>query len=230
MINSIFKGVFDLTMPSTISLYNFFLCIIVSLLLGLMLGFSYSFKKNYHVSFVRTLTLLPSIVCIVIMVVNGNVGTGVAVAGAFSLVRFRSMPGSANDIGVIFIAMAIGLLTGMGYLGYATVFSLILCGIMIFYVQFDVWNKEYTVEKQLIITIPEDLDYTNVFDDLFNEYTNANRLVRVKTTDMGSLFKLTYMIDIKDMSKEKEFIDQLRCRNGNLEIMIMNPETEIGML
>ena len=230
MINSIFKGVFDLTMPSTISLYNFFLCIIVSLLLGLMLGFSYRFKKNYHVSFVRTLTLLPSIVCIVIMVVNGNVGTGVAVAGAFSLVRFRSMPGSANDIGVIFIAMAIGLLTGMGYLGYATVFSLILCGIMIFYVQFDVWNKEYTVEKQLIITIPEDLDYTNVFDDLFNEYTNANRLVRVKTTDMGSLFKLTYMIDIKDMSKEKEFIDQLRCRNGNLEIMIMNPETEIGML
>ncbi len=230
MINSIFKGIFDLTMSSTISLYNFFLCIIVSLLLGLMLGFSYGFKRNYHVSFVRTLTLLPSIVCIVIMMVNGNIGTGVAVAGAFSLVRFRSMPGSANDIGVIFIAMAIGLLTGMGYLGYALVFSLILCSIMIFYVQFDVWNKQYTVEKQLIITIPEDLDYTNIFDDLFNEYTNTNRLIRVKTTNMGSLFKLTYLIDIKDLSKEKEFIDQLRCRNGNLEIMIMNSETEIAML
>ncbi len=230
MVNSLFKGIFDSTTSSVISLDDFFLCIIVSLILGVILAFSYGFKKNYHVSFVRTLTLLPCIVCIVIMMVNGNVGTGVAVAGAFSLVRFRSMPGSANDIGVIFIAMAIGLLTGMGYLGYATLFTLILCVIMIFYVQFNIWDRKENLEKQLIITIPEDLDYTSVFDDLFEEYTKSNRLIRVKTTNMGSLFKLTYEIEMKDFSKEKEFIDQLRCRNGNLEITIMYPETELAML
>lgn len=230
MSNSIFKGIFDSTNTTIISLDHFFLCIIVSLILGLVLGFSYSYKKNYHVSFVRTLTLLPCIVCIVIMMVNGNVGTGVAVAGAFSLVRFRSMPGSANDIGVIFIAMAIGLLTGMGYLGYATLFTIILCVIMVCYVQYNVWDRQDDFEKQLVITIPEDLDYTSVFDDLFEEYTNSNRLIRVKTTNMGSLFKLTYEIEMKNMTREKEFIDQLRCRNGNLEITIMSPEKEFAML
>lgn len=230
MSNSIFKGIFDSTSSTIISLDHFFLCIIVSLILGFILGFSYSYKKNYHVSFVRTLTLLPCIVCIVIMMVNGNVGTGVAVAGAFSLVRFRSMPGSANDIGVIFIAMAIGLLTGMGYLGYATLFTIILCIIMVCYVHFNVWDRQDNFEKQLVITIPEDLDYTSVFDDLFEEYTNSNRLIRVKTTNMGSLFKLTYEIKMKNMAREKEFIDQLRCRNGNLEITIMSPEKEFAML
>ena len=158
------------------------------------------------------------------MMVNGNVGTGVAVAGAFSLVRFRSVPGSAKDIGAIFIAMGAGLVSGMGYLGYAVLYTVILALIMAGYVHLNLWEKKDTREKTLTITIPEDLDYTSVFDDLFDTYTDKWELSKVKTTNMGSLFKLTYQMTLKDSSKEKEMIDGLRCRNGNLEIMISNQE------
>ena len=158
------------------------------------------------------------------MMVNGNVGTGVAVAGAFSLVRFRSAPGSAKDIGAIFIAMGAGLVSGMGYLGYAVLYTVILALIMAGYVHLNLWEKKDTREKTLTITIPEDLDYTSVFDDLFDTYTDKWELSKVKTTNMGSLFKLTYQLTLKDSSKEKEMIDGLRCRNGNLEIVISNQE------
>ena len=167
----------------------------------------------------RTLAILPAVVCIVIMMVNGNVGTGVAVAGAFSLVRFRSVPGSAKEIGAIFIAMGAGLVSGMGYLGYAVLYMVILSLVMALYVQIRAWEKNAGSEKTMVITIPEDLDYTEVFDDLLEAYTSRYELTEVKTTNMGSLFKLTYQLSLKDTSKEKEMIDHLRCRNGNLEIM-----------
>ena len=158
------------------------------------------------------------------MMVNGNVGTGVAVAGAFSLVRFRSVPGSAKDIGAIFIAMGAGLVSGMGYLGYAVLYTVILALIMAGYVHLNLWEKKDKREKTLTITIPEDLDYTSVFDELFDTYTEKWELAKVKTTNMGSLFKLTYQITLKDCNQEKEMIDGLRCRNGNLEIVISNQE------
>ena len=170
----------------------------------------------------RTLAILPAVVCIVIMMVNGNVGTGVAVAGAFSLVRFRSVPGSAKEIGAIFIAMGAGLVSGMGYLGYAVLYTVILSLVMALYVQIRAWEKNAGSEKTMVITIPEDLDYTEVFDDLLEAYTSRYELTEVKTTNMGSLFKLTYQLSLKDTSKEKEMIDHLRCRNGNLEIMVKN--------
>ena len=186
---------------------------------------SSTYKSKYNAGFVRTLAILPAVVCIVIMMVNGNVGTGVAVAGAFSLVRFRSVPGSAKEIGAIFIAMGAGLVSGMGYLGYAVLYTVILSLVMALYVQIRAWEKNAGSEKTMVITIPEDLDYTEVFDDLLEAYTSRYELTEVKTTNMGSLFKLTYQLSLKDTSKEKEMIDHLRCRNGNLEIMVKNQET-----
>ena len=224
MLSTFFQGIFDSSITSVIPVGQFLLCITVSLVLGIILACAYSYKTRHNGSFVRTLAILPAGVCVVIMMVNGNVGAGVAVAGAFSLVRFRSVPGSAKDIGAIFIAMGTGLITGMGYLGYAAVFTVVLSLIMVAYVHMNLWDRRQISEKQLIITIPEDLDYTQVFDDLMAKYTEKNDLVKVKTTNMGSLFKLTYDVKLKDPAKEKEFIDELRCRNGNLEIMMMNQE------
>lgn len=175
--------------------------------------------------------MLPAIVCVVIMVVNGNVGTGVAVAGAFSLIRFRSAAGSAKEIGAIFLAMGTGLLAGMGYLAYAFLCAVGLGGISMLYNQLDFGaQKQSRRYKTLRIMMPEDLDYTDVFEPVFKEYTPAYELTRVKTTNMGSLFRLSYDLILKDETKEKDMIDKLRCRNGNLEITISNQQTTNGEL
>lgn len=225
MFERLFSGIFDSSVTVVIPVYQFFLCILVSLVIGVVLAGAYTCKTRYRADFVRTLAVLPAVVCVVIMMVNGNVGTGVAVAGAFSLVRFRSIPGTAKEIGAIFIAMGAGLVTGMGYLGYGVLYTLILSGIMVGYARLNLWGRRENREKQMVITIPEDLDYTHVFDDLLEAYTETSELVQVKTTNMGSLFKLTYELKLKDAGKEKELLDQLRCRNGNLEIMMSSQET-----
>jgi len=164
-----------------------------------------------------TIALMPAIVQMVIMLVNGNLGTGIAVMGAFSLVRFRSIPGNAKEINSIFMAMAVGLATGTGYVAAAVVFVIILGGVSILY-NITGFGEVKIKEKELRITIPEGLDYTGVFDDLFNQYTKKNELIQVKTANMGSLYKLSYRIILKNPVEEKAFIDDLRCRNGNLEI------------
>ena len=225
-METLFKGIFDTELTNVISVPDFLLCIGVSLIIGLIIAFSYMYKTRYTKSFVVTLALLPAVVCVVIMMVNGNVGTGVAVAGAFSLVRFRSVPGTAKEIGTLFLAMGAGLIAGMGYLGYAVLFAIILCAIFVLYSQLDFGAKKIVgTYKTLGITIPEDLDYSGVFDEIFSTYTKTYELTNVKTTNMGSLFRLTYDIVLKDATKEKEFIDKLRCRNGNLEISISKQST-----
>lgn len=225
MSNSLFTGIFDSSSSAVIAESDFLLCIIVSLLIGLFLAFVYAYKSRYTQSFVTTLALLPAVVCVVIMMVNGNVGAGVAVAGAFSLVRFRSAPGSAKDIGTIFLAMAAGLIAGMGYLGYAVLFTLVLGLCMLGYNFIGLGtSKKPCLDKTLRITIPEDLNYTEVFDDLMTQYTTSSELLSVKTTNMGSLYKLVYNVTLKDVRTEKDFIDALRCRNGNLEICICKQE------
>ena len=162
----------------------------------------------------------------VIMLVNGNVGTGVAVAGAFSLVRFRSVPGTAKEICTLFLAMGAGLIAGMGYLGFAVLCTLVLCAVFVLYNCLDFGTKKNAATfKTFTITIPEDLDYSGVFDDIFAEYTRSHDLIRVKTTNMGSMFKLTYNVELTDTTREKEMIDKLRCRNGNLEIAVSKQET-----
>jgi len=158
--------------------------------------------------------------------VNGYVGTGVAVAGAFSLVRFRSVPGTAKEIGMLFLAMGAGLISGMGYIGYAVLFSVIMCAVFIVYSHLDFGTKKNTaLYKTLNITIPEDLDYSEVFEEILVTYTRDYELTNVKTTNMGSMFRLTYDVILKDGAKEKEMIDKLRCRNGNLEISVSRQST-----
>lgn len=221
----IFKGLFDTSTSVTISVTDFLLCVGVALVLGVFLAVVYAVKSRYTKSFLITLGILPAVVCIVIMMVNGNVGAGVAVAGAFSLVRFRSAAGTAKEIAVIFLAMAAGLVCGMGYLAYAALFTLII-GVFFLALQFIKIPQSKSVLKQktLRITIPEDLDYTIIFNDIFDKYTTEYKLTNVKTSNMGSLFKLTYHLTEKDITKEKEMIDELRVRNSNLEISISEQE------
>lgn len=231
MIANLFQGLFDTDMTNVIAISDFLLCVGSALVVGLILVAFYVYHSRYTKSFVATLALLPAVVCVIIMMVNGNVGTGVAVAGAFSLVRFRSAPGSAKEIGQIFLAMATGLIIGMGYIGYAFVCALLLGSVSALYNHLDFGAKKQSARyKTLHITIPEDLDYTDVFETILMEYTDSHELTMVKTTNMGSLFRLTYNLTLKTDSKEKELIDKLRCRNGNLEISISVQETMIGEL
>lgn len=228
MLNTIFGGIFDTGSAQVISVTNFLLCIAVSLGTGLLLAAAYSYKTRYTKSFLVALAMLPAVVCVVIMMVNGNVGTGVAVAGTFSLVRFRSAQGTAKEIGALFLAMGTGLITGMGYLGYAVLFALVLSAVTVLYNRLDFGSKKRGERyKVLHITIPEDLDYTGVFDEILDKYTVSHELTQVKTTNMGSLFRLTYMLVLQKDEAEKELIDKLRCRNGNLEISISVMETSV---
>ena len=226
MLENLFKGLFDTDLTMVISVTDFLLCLGCSLVLGLVMAFAYMYRTRYTKSFVITLALLPAVVCVVIMLVNGNVGTGVAVAGAFSLVRFRSVPGTAKEICTLFLAMGAGLIAGMGYLGFAVLFTVVMCAIFVLYNCLDFGTKKNAATfKTFNITIPEDLDYTGVFDDIFAEFTRSHDLIRVKTTNMGSMFKLTYNVELTDATREKEMIDKLRCRNGNLEIAVSKQET-----
>lgn len=225
MLDNLFQGLFDTELTTVISVSDFLLCIGLSLVLGLVMALAYMYRTDYTKSFVVTLALLPAVVCVVIMLVNGNVGTGVAVAGAFSLVRFRSVPGTAKEICALFLAMGTGLITGMGYLGFGVLFTLIMCAMFLLYNRLNFGTaKAAENAKVLSVMIPEDLDYTGIFDDLFDRYTSAHELTRVKSTNMGSLFKLTYVITLRNAAEEKELIDQIRCRNGNLEITVSRRE------
>ena len=231
MLNNLFKGLFDTELVTVISVTDFMLCLSCSLIIGLVVAFAYMYRTRYTKSFVVTLALLPAVVCVIIMLVNGNVGTGVAVAGAFSLVRFRSVPGTAKEICTLFLAMGAGLIAGMGYLGFAVLFTVVMCIMFVLYNRLDFGAKKNAeMFKTLSIVIPEDLDYSNIFDDIFGEYTLSYDLVRVKSTNMGSMFKLTYNVILRDVTREKEMIDKIRCRNGNLEITVSKQDTAVSEL
>ena len=192
-------------------------CTLASLAMGLVIALTYMFRNSYTKSFVATLVLLPAFVSLVIAVVNGNLGAGVAVMGAFSLVRFRSIPGTAREISSIFFAMAVGLAAGMGYLGAAFIF-LAVAGAASVLLTLSAFGDGTQGEKELRVTIPENLDYSTLFEDLFQKYTKKSELRRVKTTNMGSLYELLYAVELRDGAEEKAFLDEIRCRNGNLNI------------
>ena len=203
----------------TLTVGNVLLCLAVSLALGLFISILYAKRGGCSKNFAIALALLPALVQLVILMVNGNLGAGVAVAGAFSLVRFRSIPGSAREIVAIFFAMAVGLACGMGYLAFAAAFAVII-GIALFLLSVTRFGETQEQEKDLRITIPEELDYTGAFDDLFAQYTNGAALDRVKTVNLGSMYELRYSVKLKDERREKEFIDALRCRNANLTVVL----------
>lgn len=230
-MDMLFRGLFDTNITQVISVMDFILCIGFALLSGLILALMYIYNTRYTKSFVSTLAILPSVVCVVIMMVNGNFGAGLAVAGAFSLVRFRSAPGSAREISAIFMAMSSGLIAGMGYLGYTLLFTIVIGGINMIYSYIDFGAKKQSEKYKILnITIPENLDYTGVFDDILLKYTKVYELTHVRSTNMGSMFKLTYNITLKKVEYEKSFIDELRCRNGNLEISVSKQDTLITEL
>lgn len=212
MLDTLFASVIS----TTVNWQAIILCTLSSLILGAAAAI-YCYKNTYTKSFVVTLALLPAMVQIVIMLVNGNLGAGVAVMGAFSLVRFRSVPGSAREIGSLFFAMALGLATGMGYLGYAVLF-LLMIGIANILLYSTSFAAPKLIDRELKITIPESLDYEGVFDDLFDKYTTRHELLHVKTSNMGSLYELCYLVRLKDTGINKNFLDEIRCRNGNLNI------------
>ena len=196
-----------------------FLTMLVALALGIVIALVYKSSHSHTSSFAVMLAVLPVIESIIILMVNGNLGASVVVLGAFGLIRFRSATGSAWDIGFIFFAMAVGLAVGLGFLGLAAVLTVVVCAIMYLLERMH-FGTSIPKEKQLRITIPEDLEYNGIFDDLFQTYTNSVRLERVKTINLGTMYELTYVLDLKDPAKEKEFIDALRCRNGNLTVIL----------
>lgn len=208
----------DSIITTQITAQVFAICTAVSLALGLGTALLCMYKSRYTQSFILTLAMLPAVVQVVIMLVNGNIGAGVAVAGTFSLVRFRSAPGTAREIGMIFLAMAIGLATGMGYVVVAALFFVIIAAFLLLLSALHFGGGEDS-ERELKITIPEDLDYDGLFDDLFAQYTASARLDRVKTTSMGTLYELHYRVRLKGGQVPKEFLDAIRCRNGNLNIV-----------
>lgn len=200
------------------SIENAVLCTAVSLVLGLFIAVIYMSQGSYSKSFVMTLVILPALVQIVIMLVNGNLGTSVAVLGTFSLVRFRSVPGSSKEIAIIFFAMAVGLATGTGFLTFAAMIT-VMIGLVFFVLGKFSFGESKENEKDLRITIAEHIDYTEIFEDIFKEYTSKYKLQRVKITNLGSMYELEYHITLKDVKKEKEMIDSIRCRNGNLTVI-----------
>ena len=221
MLESTFSSVFGTTesLVGAVSAADFLLCCAASIVLGAACAGVYMFRHAYTKNFVVTLALLPLIVQMVITLVNGNLGAGIAVMGVFNLVRFRSIPGSAKDIGSVFLAMAVGLATGMGFLGLAVVFTLVVAAVNLLFV-LSPFGRPREPGKMLRITIPEDLEYDGVFDAVLQRYAAEVELTEVTTTNMGSLFQLTYQLRLRAPGVEKALIDELRCLNGNLKITL----------
>lgn len=223
----------DYLKNSTNDMTYFFICMVFAIVLGFLQAFVYTVKNRYTKSFVTTLILLPVAVCMIVLLVNNNIGVAVAVAGAFTLVRFRSVPGTGKEITAIFISMVTGvtLASWQTYnLEYALFFSLIGSGLLLILNTTNLFTKTNKKEMILKVTVPEMLNYYTIFEDVFNKYTISCEKLAVKSVNMGSMFKLTYRVVLKDIKLEKEFIDELRIRNGNLEISLFDDSYNENML
>jgi len=223
----IFKSIID--SEKGITVQNFIICLVAAAVLGFVISLIHMYRTKYSQSFAITLALLPSLVAVIILMVNGNIGTGIAVAGAFSLTRFRSQPGTGREISSIFFAMVTGLACGTGYIALAVIFVLVIGVLSIFYLSIGFGTGDAGV-KELSVVIPENLDYSDIFDDLFKTYTEKHELVRARTTNMGSMYKLKYEVTMKKDMSEKKFMDEIRTRNGNLEVMLGRVETPVDTI
>lgn len=230
MLDFLFSSVFSVTESSVagISGSGFLACCVASLVLGATVAAIYMFRHSYSKNFVVTLALLPVIVQMVIMLVNGNIGAGIAVMGVFNLVRFRSIPGSAKDIGSVFLAMAVGLATGMGFILLAVLFVAIVAVANVVYV-LSPFGCKGAEEKALRITVPEDFEYEDAFDDVLGRYAAEYELVSAETSNMGSLYQLEYKVKLKEGAGQKKLLDEIRCHNGNLKVSL-GIQSEKGVL
>ena len=218
MLTSIFNEA-----TATISLMECLICVVVAIILGMVISFIHKSTTKTTPNFLITLAILPVLVQIVILLINGNLGTSLAVAGAFSLIRFRSMPGNSKEIISVFWAMAVGLGLGMGYVTYTVIITIIIAIVMLVLSKVMISLQDIS-ERKLKIIIPENLDYETVFEDIFEKYIDKVELLKVKTTNMGSMYELVYRVKLKNSIKEKSLIDEIRCRNGNLLVMLERPE------
>ena len=216
MLKSIING--------SLTLDKLLILIIFGIILGFIVAIVHKITGKYNKNYLITVSILPVIIEAIMLMVNGSLGTGIAVAGAFSLVRFRSMPGTSKEMLTIFLSMTIGLILGMGYVFYASILTLISSIFIILFANIKIFDNNK--DKILKITIPENLDYTDVFNNEFNKYLNKFEIIQVKTTNMGSLFELTYLVNVKSDINEKEFLDDLRIKNGNLKIILSKPLEE----
>lgn len=217
MLNSLLSNT-----SSNVSLPSILICTGVSVILGFMIAFTHMKTSKYSKNFLITLVVLPVLVQVIMMMVNGNLGTSVAIAGAFSLVRFRSIPGTSKEILSVFFAMTVGIVTGMGYVVFGGIITVIVCFVIFIFHVIPLFNVDHK-ERILKVTVPENLDYTTMFNEIFDQYTKSATLEQVKTTNMGSLFDLSYRIVLNPGTNEKEFIDEIRIKNGNLKIILSHP-------
>lgn len=220
MFNSILES-----NSGTLSISIALICMGAAIIFGIIIALVHMYSTKCSKNFAITIAVLPLLVQVVIMMVNGNLGTSIAILGSFSLIRFRSMQGNSRELVSIFFAMAIGLAVGMGHIMYAFVFTLIT-SLALIILQKSSFGMKKNNEKSLKVTIPENLDYTNIFDDIFDKYTNNIELNKIKTTNMGSMFEVSYNISLKNNINEKDFIDEIRTRNGNLTVNLGRISTE----
>lgn len=220
MFNSILES-----NSGTLSISTALICMGAAIIFGIIIALVHMYSTKCSKNFAITIAVLPLLVQVVIMMVNGNLGTSIAILGSFSLIRFRSMQGNSRELVSIFFAMAIGLAVGMGHIMYAFVFTLIT-SLALIILQKSSFGMKKNNEKSLKVTIPENLDYTNIFDDIFDKYTNNIDLNKIKTTNMGSMFEVSYNISLKNNINEKDFIDEIRTRNGNLTVNLGRVSTE----
>lgn len=221
-----FESIFEST-TATLSITDALICMVVALGLGIVVALTHTLTKKYSKNFIIVLVLLPLLVEVVIMMVNGNLGTSVAILGAFGLIRFRSMPGTSRELLSVFFAMAIGLALGMGHIMFAVVFTIVISIAILLLSKTSFGEKKN--KQSLKIVVPEDLDYTTIFDDVFSKYTISHEIAKVKTTNLGSMYEITYDVELKE-NIEKEFIDAVRCRNGNLNVVLNHQKIEVGEL
>ena len=216
---------FSSILTGTLTFGSFMICIGAALVLGLIIALVHMKTSSYSKNFASTLAVIPALVAAVIMMVNGNLGTSIAVLGSFSLIRFRSIPGNSKEIINVFFAMAVGLAAGTGYIGFASIITVAI-GLFMIILNMLSFGENASNTKVLKIDIPEDLDYITVFDDIFKSYTNKVELTGSKTINMGSMYELTYRVNLKNSKEEKKFIDEIRVRNGNLKVSLSHPIME----
>lgn len=215
MLNSIFES----STVSSIGIVELFISLFVAIILGFMISLVHKYTSKYSKNFLITITLLPILVETVMLMVNGNLGTSIAIMGAFSLVRFRSIPGTSREILIVFFAMSVGLACGMGQVWFAIIITIMCCMLLFLLNKISLFDKDKK-QKNLKVLIPENLDYDDIFQDIFDEFTDYVYLEKTKTVNMGSMFELSYIINLKDNIKEKEFIDKIRMRNSNLKVVL----------
>lgn len=227
MFNSIIT-----TTDTSISMSSSLICIGVALALGLVISICYMCtqkKGTYTKDFAIALTILPAVVAIVIMLVGSNIARAFSIAGAFALVRFRSVPGNSKEIAIVFFTMAIGLASGLGFIGFGAIATLIIT-LALIVMSLIKFGENESEEKFLKITIPESLNYKDVFTEIFEANLKSYKVKNVRTTNMGSLYELQYLVILKKDTDEKAFIDALRCRNGNLNISLGDLPDKTGIM